>query len=217
MDLLGLRNLTILSDTINIIEKTRHTRIDPYKIPTDDPETYQLLCRGETKGVFQLEGDGIRELLVRMKPDNFRDIIATVALYRPCPFYSGMVDDYIDVKHGLKEPFYLHPVMKEVLSETNGVMVYQEQVMRIMNRLGKVPLDSTYTCIKAIGKKSQTLIQKYKDDFIKGAQENGLTAKDAQDVFALIMEFAGYGVNKSHSTAYAMVAYIMAYLKAHYP
>ncbi|MDD3587353.1 MAG: DNA polymerase III subunit alpha, partial [Thermoguttaceae bacterium] len=217
MDFLGLRNLTILSDAIRIIEKTTNQKIDPYAFDLDDKETYALLCRGETKGVFQLEGAGIRELLTRMKPDNFRDIIATLALYRPGPLEGGMVDDYIAVKHKKKAPSYLHPVMEEILAETNGVMVYQEQIMRILHRLGKIPLASAYSCIKAISKKKEELIQKFIGDFTAGAKENGLSEKEALALFNLIKKFAGYGFNKSHSTAYARIAYITAYLKAHFP
>lgn len=217
MDFLGLRNLTILSDAVKIIEQTTGKTVDPYSLPLDDPETYALLCRGETKGVFQLESSGIRELLMNMRPDNFRDIIATLALYRPGPIEGGMIDDYVDVKHKRKPASYLHPVLEEVLAETNGVMVYQEQIMRILNKLGRIPLSSAYTCIKAISKKKHDKIAKFNDDFVKGAQENGLTAEKAQELFELIKKFAGYGFNKSHSTAYANVAYTTAYLKAHYP
>ena len=217
MDFLGLRNLSILSNAIMLVEMTTGQRIDPYKFPLDDPETYALLCRGETKGVFQLESGGMRELLSRMKPDNFRDIIATLALYRPGPLEGGMVSDYIDVKHGRKKAAYAHPVMKDVLEETNGVMVYQEQIMRIFNRLGKIPLSKSYSVIKAISKKKQEQIEKNREDFVRGAQENGITEREARDIFALIEKFAGYGFNKSHSTAYALIAYMTAYLKAHYP
>jgi DNA polymerase-3 subunit alpha len=217
MDFLGLRNLSILAKAIDIIEQTRGERINPYKFPHDDSQTYALLCRGETKGVFQLEGGGIRELLQRMKPDCFRDIIATLALYRPGPLEGGMVDQYIDVKHGRREAEYPHPMMKEVLEETHGVMVYQEQIMRILNRLGNIPLANAYTCIKAISKKKEKLIEKNKAAFIEGAQENGLSEKESVALFELIEKFAGYGFNKSHSTAYALIAYMTAYLKAHYP
>ncbi|MDR1384675.1 MAG: DNA polymerase III subunit alpha [Planctomycetaceae bacterium] len=217
MDFLGLRNLSILSQAIDIIEQTTGERIDPYRYPLNDSETYALLCRGETKGVFQLEGGGIRELLQRMKPDSFRDVIATLALYRPGPLEGGMVDQYIDVKHGRKQAEYPHPIMKEVLEETHGVMVYQEQIMRIMNRLGGVPLAAAYTCIKAISKKKEAVIAKAKGDFIEGVQKNGLSKEEGEHLFELIQKFAGYGFNKSHSTAYALIAYMTAYLKAHYP
>ncbi len=217
MDFLGLRNLTILSKVVETIEQTTGKKIDPYKFPLDDKETFALLCRGETKGVFQLESGGIRDLLQRMKPDHFRDIIATAALYRPGPLEGGMVDDYIEVKHGRQEPVYPHPVMEDILAETHGVMVYQEQVMRILNRLGGIRLAHAYTCIKAISKKKLPLIAKYKDEFLEGAQAQGMERKQAETLFAMIEKFAGYGFNKSHSTAYALIAYMTAYLKAHYP
>ncbi len=217
MDFLGLRNLTVLSKAVEIIEQTTGKRIDRYQFPLDDAESFALLCRGETKGIFQLESGGIRDLLQKMKPDHFRDIIATNALYRPGPLEGGMVDDYVQVKHGRKRATYLHPVMKEVLEETHGVMVYQEQVMLILNRLGGIDLADAYTCIKAISKKNLPTIAKYQEQFVSGAKQQGLTEKQAQELFELIAKFAGYGFNKSHSTAYALIAYQTAYLKAHHP
>lgn len=217
MDFLGLRNLTILSRTVQLIEQTTGRTVDPLKFPLDDRETFALLQRGETKGVFQLESGGIRDLLTRMKPDQFSDIIATNALYRPGPLEGGMVDDYVNIKHGRQKPEYKHPILKEILAETHSIMVYQEQVMRILNRLGNVPLAKAYTCIKAISKKKEKLINENQQIFIEGAVSNGLSAKDAEEIWNLIVKFAGYGFNKSHSTAYALVAYQTAYLKAHYP
>ena len=217
MDFLGLRNLTILSKAVDLIEQTTGENVDPYKFPLDDKETYELLCRGETKGIFQLESGGIRDLLQRMKPDRFHDIIATAALYRPGPLKGGMVDDYVDIKHGRKQPTYLHPVLEEVLSETNGIMVYQEQVMRILNRLGGIELAKAYTCIKAISKKKEDKIAQFYEQFVEGATGNGITKEQAEALWELIIQFAGYGFNKSHSTAYALIAYMTAYLKAHYP
>ena len=217
MDFLGLRNLTILAHAVDIIEQTSGERIDILKFPLDCKKTFALLQRGETKGVFQLESGGIRDLLQKMKPDHFRDIIATNALYRPGPLEGGMVQQYIDVKHGRKEPEYLHEVMREITEETNGVMVYQEQVMQILNRLGKIPLAAAYTCIKAISKKKEKLIAQNYETYMAGADEMGIKKKDAQNLWDMILKFAGYGFNKSHSTAYAMIAYQTAYLKTHYP
>jgi DNA polymerase-3 subunit alpha len=217
MDFLGLRNLTILSKAVDLIEQTTGKRIDPLKFPLDDKATYALLQRGETKGVFQLESGGIRDLLQRMKPDQFTDIIATNALYRPGPLEGGMVDDFVNIKHGRQQPEYKHPVLKEILGETNSIMVYQEQVMRILNRLGDIPLASAYTVIKAISKKKESLINQNREKFLEGSVANGLKKEDAEDIWNLIQKFAGYGFNKSHSTAYALVAYQTAYLKAHYP
>lgn len=217
MDFLGLRNLTILSKAVDLIEQTTGERVDPHEFPLDDKDTFALLCRGETKGVFQLESGGIRDLLQKMKPDHFRDIIATNALYRPGPLEGGMVEDYVAVKHGRKEAVYLHPVLEEILTETHGVMVYQEQVMRILNQLGGIELASAYTCIKAISKKKEKIINKNRAAFIAGATQKGLSEKQATEFWELIIKFAGYGFNKSHSTAYALIAYQTAHLKAHYP
>jgi DNA polymerase-3 subunit alpha len=217
MDFLGLRNLTILAKAVELVEQSRGEKIDPHRFPLDDQETFALLCRGETKGIFQLESGGIRDLLQRMKPDHFRDIIATNALYRPGPLEGGMVDDYIEVKHGRKPADYPHPVMMEVLEETHGVMVFQEQVMRILNLLGGIELADAYSCIKAISKKKLAIIAKFREEFIDGARQRGLDKRKAEELFSQIEKFAGYGFNKSHSTAYALIAYQTAYLKAHYP
>jgi len=217
MDFLGLRYLTVVAKTLDIIESATGRRPDPFAFPLDDAATFALLCRGETKGIFQLESGGIRDLLQRMKPDHFLDIVAVNALYRPGPLEGGMVDEYVDVKHGRKRAEFLHPVMKDVLAETHGVMVYQEQVMRILERLGGIELSSAYTCIKAISKKKLETIAAFREQFVKGAQAQGLTKQQADEVFALIEKFAGYGFNKSHSTAYALLAWQTAYLKTHHP
>ena len=216
MDFLGLRTLTLLDNCVRMIAKTRGLKLDINRLPPDDEETYQLLQRGDAKGVFQLESDGIRELLKRMRPDNIRDIIALMALYRPGPLEGGMIDEYIDCKHGRKQPVYPHAVMAEVLGETHGVMVYQEQVMRILNRLGGIELASAYACIKAIGKKKQETIDERHAEFVGGASERGMSRDKAEEIFGLIVKFGGYGFNKSHSCAYAYVSYQTAYLKCHF-
>ena len=217
MDFLGLRNLTVLALAIEIIKQTTGKTIDPYRFPLDDEKAFDLLCRGETKGVFQLESGGMRELTQRMKPTNFRDIIAILALYRPGTLKDGIHNQYVEVKHGRKRAEYAHPVLEEILSETYGFIVYQEQIMRILNRLGNISLSSSYACIKAISKKDDAKIAGYREQFINGTQKNGLTKKKGEEIFDLIFNFAGYGFNKSHSTAYALIAYMEAYLKAHYP
>ena len=160
MDFLGLRTLTLVDNAAQADQEDARSnrRSTSYKLPLDDAETYKLLQRGDAKGVFQLESEGIRELLKRMRPDNIRDIIACMALYRPGPLEGGMVDEYINCKHGREKPVYPHPVMEEMLRETYGVMVYQEQIMRILNRLGGIELSSAYACIKAISKKKQDII-----------------------------------------------------------
>jgi DNA polymerase-3 subunit alpha len=218
MDFLGLRNLTTLDAAVRLINQ-RHpdAPIDLDLLSLDDPKTFEIFQRGETKGVFQFESPGIRDLLIKMRPDRFTDIIATNALYRPGPLNGGMVDEFVDVKNGRKQAVYLHPVLKEVLEETYGVMVFQEQVMRILNRLGGIDLSRAYATIKAISKKKTEVIEQDRDQFVKGAVERGLERDRAQKIFELIVYFGGYGFNKSHSTAYAQVAYQTAYLKAHYP
>ena len=218
MDFLGLRNLTTLQGAVRLINKRHPNRpIDIEHLPLDDKKTFELLQRGETKGVFQLESAGIRDLLIKMRPDRFADIIATNALYRPGPLNGGMVDEYVNVKNGRKQATYLHPVLKEILEETYGVMVYQEQVMRILNRLGGIELSQAYATIKAISKKKADVIAQSRDQFVQGATGHGLDKDKATKIFDLIEFFGGYGFNKSHSTAYALVAYQTGYLKAHYP
>ncbi|MCI0463648.1 MAG: DNA polymerase III subunit alpha [Gemmataceae bacterium] len=216
MDFLGLRTLTLLDNALKLIEKTRGHKIDIFALPLDDPQTYALLQRGDAKGVFQLENDGIRELSKRMKPDTFRDIIATIALYRPGPLQGGLVDSYVNRKHGREKPTYPHPVLEEILGKTFGIMVYQEDVMRILNRLGGIELSSAYACIKAISKKKHDIIEQRRTEFLKGAVERGVSDGTAKEIFDLITFFGAYGFNASHSAAYALVAYQTAYLKTHY-
>ncbi len=216
MDFLGLRTLTVLTNAVDLIEKTRGIKIDLNKLPLDDKRTYELLQRGDAKGVFQLESEGIRNLLTRMKPDNIRDIIAIMALYRPGPLKGGMVDSYVNRKHGLEQPTYDHDVMKDILEETYGVMCYQEQIMRILNRLGGIELSKAYKCIKAISKKKDDIINERRADFIKGAMEKGVDEQTSAKIFGFIEQFGSYGFNKSHTAAYGQVGYQTAYLKTHY-
>src|SRR5512135_144793 len=175
MDFLGLRNLTSLAEAVKLVERRRGAPLDLFNLPLDDEATYTLLQRGDARGIFQLDGAGIRDLLVKMKPDRFADLIAILALYRPGPLNGGMVDEYVNVKHGRKQAVYPHPVMKEVLEETHGVMVYQEQVMRILNRLGGIELSQAYACIKAISKKKTEVIAQARAQFTEGAAREGLT------------------------------------------
>jgi DNA polymerase-3 subunit alpha len=216
MDFLGLRTLTLLNNAVKLIARTRGVQLDLDGLPLDDAKTYALLQRGDAKGVFQFESDGIRELLKRLKPDNIRDLIACNALYRPGPLGGGMVDAYVNRKHGRERPTYPHRIMEEILAETHGVMTYQEQIMRILNRLGGIELSSAYACIKAISKKKTEIIDQRRVEFIKGAQERGVAEATAREIFDLITYFGGYGFNKSHSAAYAHLGYQTAYLKAHH-
>ncbi|GBD35903.1 DNA polymerase III subunit alpha [bacterium HR36] len=217
MDFLGLRTLTLLDHAVRLIKQHHQIDIDLHNLSLDDAKTYAMLQRGDAIGVFQFEGEGIRNLLQRLKPDNIRDLIACNALYRPGPLGGGMVDSYVNRKHGLEKPVYQHPVMEEILAETYGIMVYQEQVMRILNRLGGIDLSSAYACIKAISKKKHDIIAQRRQEFIDGAVARGVARETAQEIFDQIVHFGGYGFNKSHAAAYALVAYQTAYLKAHFP
>ncbi|MGQ9589328.1 MAG: DNA polymerase III subunit alpha [Planctomycetota bacterium] len=217
MDFLGLRTLTIIDLCLKLIEKSRGIRIDIDAIPLDDPATYQLLCRGDSIAVFQLESKGMRDLLRRLKPDRFEDVIAALALYRPGPLEGGMVESYVQRKHGLEPMVFEHPILEPILRETNGVILYQEQVMRIANQMAGFSLDEADTLRKAMGKKKREIMETYKEKFIAGAAGKGIDRAIASRVFDLIEFFAGYGFNKSHSTAYALVSYQTAYLKANYP
>lgn len=217
MDLLGLRTLTVIGDAVDTIRRITGETIDIDKIPLDDPATYALLGRGEAIGVFQLESSGMRNILKDLKPEAFEDIIALVALYRPGPLGSGMVEDFIRRKHGQSPIKYLHPALEPILKETYGVILYQEQVMRIANVLASYSLGEADELRRAMGKKKPEAMAKHRDKFLTGAQANGIAADVAGQIFDLMEYFAGYGFNKSHSTAYALVAYQTAYLKANYP
>ena len=217
IDVLGLKTLTVLDRALKEIKLTRGEEVDLSALDLDDPATYAMLSRGESKGVFQMESGGFRDLLVRMKPDRFQDLIALVALYRPGPLGGGLVDSYVERKHGREKFTYDHPVLEEVLKDTYGVMVYQEQVMRIISRLGGIPLARAYTAVKAISKKKAEVIGAVQTDFVAGAVRNGLEESKAEEIFEMIRFFAGYGFNQSHSTCYAFIAFQTAYLKSHYP
>ncbi len=220
-DFLGLRNLTIIDNALKIANTQRSLQgqavLDIALIPMDDKKTFQLLQNGETTGVFQLESRGMKELIKRLKPDCFEDVIALVALYRPGPLGSGMVDDFVNRKHGRQEVKYPHPDLKEVLKETYGTILYQEQVMQIAQILANYSLGSADLLRRAMGKKDPEEMAKQRETFEKGAAKNGIEAELASSIFDLMEEFAKYGFNKSHSAAYALVSYQTAFLKAHYP
>jgi DNA polymerase-3 subunit alpha len=217
MDFLGLRNLTIIKRCIEIIRRVHGIDIDLTSLPLDDPKTYELLQRGDTFGVFQVESDGMRKLLKRLKPDCFDDVIAVLAMYRPGPLGSGMVDTYVEVKHGRQEQQSLHPLIDDILAETNGVILYQEQVMRIASQMAGFSLAEADKLRKAMGKKKADLMDKFKSQFIAGAGEKGVDPGESERIFDLMAYFAGYGFNKSHSAAYAFITYQTGYLKANYP
>jgi len=216
-DFLGLRNLTVIAGTQEIIRRQGKTPPDLENIALDDAATYRLLSAGDTTGVFQLESSGMKDLLVRLKPGCFPDVIALVALYRPGPMESGMIDDYVDRKHGRKQVAYLVPELAPILEETYGVIVYQEQVMKIAGALANYSMAEADDLRKAMGKKITEIMAAHRDRFQKGAAENKLPADKAASIFDLMEKFGGYGFNKSHSAAYALIAYQTAYLKAHYP
>jgi DNA polymerase-3 subunit alpha len=217
MDLLGLRTLTVINNAVSMVRKSRGKDLDLAEISLDDPMVYELLSVGDTIGVFQLESSGLRALLRELKPTTFEDIIALVALYRPGPLGSGMVEDFIKRRHKEVEITYLHPALEPILKTTYGVIIYQEQVMRIASDLAGFTLGEADLLRRAMGKKKPEIISGLRKKFITGAVSNEIEAKIAEKVFDLLEYFAGYGFNKSHSAAYALLAYQTAYLKAHYP
>ncbi len=217
MDLLGLKTLTVIDTTLKLIELYKGEKLDLKHLPLNDEKTYHLLQSGATSGVFQLESSGMRDLLRRLKPSRFEDLIALVALYRPGPLGSGMVDDFIERKHGRKPIEYELPELEPILSETYGVILYQEQVMKIAEKIAGFTLSEADTLRKAMGKKKRDIMEKMREKFISGAVERGVNRSVAEELFAKMEKFAEYGFNKSHSAAYAMIAYQTAYLKAHYP
>lgn len=215
-DFLGLKTLTVLEKTVDYIRQ-QGKEIVLADIPIDDEATYKLLSAGETTGIFQLESDGMRDILVKMQPNRFEDLIALVALYRPGPIGSGMIDDFIKRKKGETEVVYDLPQLSEILDETYGVILYQEQVMRIANKIANFSLGQADLLRRAMGKKKPEEMAKQKEVFLSGAAANHIPEKKAERLFELMAFFAEYGFNKSHSAAYAYLSYQTAYLKAHYP
>ena len=219
-DFLGLRNLTIIQESLNTIHQLQDLDaplFDINLIPLNDSKTYDLLKKGETTAVFQLESRGMKELIKRLKPDCFEDIIALVALFRPGPLQSGMVDDFIERKHGHAKIVYPHPLAAPILKPTYGIILYQEQVMLIAQVLGNYTLGAADLLRRAMGKKKPEEMAKQRSIFVQGAAQNQIDEATASGIFDLMEKFAGYGFNKSHSAAYALLAYQTAYLKAHYP
>ena len=217
MDLLGLRTLTVIGDAIALIKSNRGEDLDIEQIPLADTQTCAMLSSGDTSGVFQMESSGMTNLVKELKPERFDDLIPLVALYRPGPLGSGMVSDFIEGRHGKKTVTYLHPLLEPILKDTFGVILYQEQVMQIASTLAGFTLGQADLLRRAMGKKKHEVLAAQRENFLKGAAERGIDAKLAHDVFELMTHFADYGFNKSHSAAYALVAYQTAYLKAHYP
>jgi DNA polymerase III subunit alpha len=216
-DFLGLKNLTVIDNAVRLIHEGKSPGFDIALLADDDAETYRLLQSGNTTGVFQLESSGMKELLTKLKPSCFEDIIAVCALYRPGPLGSGMVDDFIERKHGRKKVTYDLPQLEPILKDTYGVIVYQEQVMQIARTLAGYSLGGADLLRRAMGKKDPAAMAKEKGKFLEGANGLGINLKKAEAIFDLMAKFAEYGFNKSHSAAYALIAYQTAYLKAHYP
>ena len=215
MDFLGLRNLTIIDEIVHHINETAVQKLEIMKIPLDDALTYQLIRDVDTIGVFQLESDGMKNLIRKMKPRNFEDIVATIALYRPGPMEN--IPEYLDRREHPEKIDYIHPDLKPILENTYGIMIYQEQIMQVATKMAGFSLGKADNLRKAISKKKGDELIKLQADFIKGAVSKGYTLQLAQHVYDLIMKFANYGFNRSHSVAYGMIAYQLAYLKANYP
>ena len=217
MDFLGLKTLTLIDRTVKMVEKNHGVEIDIDMLPLDDKKTFELICAGNTSGVFQLESEGLKEVLRKLQPDKFEDIIAVNALYRPGPLGSGMVDDYIERRHGRQKVTYLLPQLEEVLEETYGVIVYQEQVMKIASSVAGYSLGEADILRRAMGKKKVEVMIEQAKIFVEKSEALNVDGKKAKELFDLMAFFAGYGFNKSHSAAYALIAYQTAYLKANYP
>jgi len=215
MDFLGLRTLTTIQRARELVRARTGKDIDPEKLPLDDQKVFDVFRRGETDGVFQFESGGMKDILVKMQPDRIEQLIAANAMYRPGPM--ELIPSYIARKNGTQRVEKVHELVDDILAETYGIMAYQEQVMQVLNRLGKLPLNRALTLIKAISKKKKRIIAAERSSFLAGARENGIGQAEGEQLFELILRFAGYGFNKAHSTRYAVVAYQTAYFKAHYP
>ena len=217
VDFLGLRTLTVIDETLKLIKKIRGIQINIEELPLDDQNTYKLLASSHTVGIFQVESSGMRDLLKKLIPERFEDLIALLALYRPGPIGSGMLDDFMKRKHGVIPIKYEHPKLESILKETYGIMVYQEQIMQIASVLAGFSLAQADILRKAMGKKIPEVMEKERKNFLMGCIKNGIKESTASKIFDLIEYFSGYGFNKSHSTAYALISYRTAYLKANYP
>jgi DNA polymerase-3 subunit alpha len=216
MDFLGLKTLTLIHDCVDRIRQARSVDLDIEALPLDDAATYGVFAVAQTAGVFQFESSGMQDILRKLKPDRFEDLVALNALFRPGPIGSGMIDDYIERRHGRRTIEYIIPQLREVLGETYGVIVYQEQVMQIASRLAGFTLGEADLLRSAMGKKKRDVMAAQREKFVLGCRARGISEKDAGRIFDLMEHFAGYGFNKAHSTAYALIAYRSAWLKAHH-
>jgi len=216
-DFLGLKTLDVIQNAVKLIKRRYDRDVNWHEIDENDKKVYEIIQTGDTVGMFQIESSGMQDLNRRLKPDNFEDLIAVLALYRPGPMESGMLDDFIERKHGRQEITYVFPALEEILKPTYGVIVYQEQVMQIVQTIGGFSLGGADIVRRAMGKKKVEEMIKYNKEFSEGAAKQGLDYKTASELFDLIEKFAGYGFNKSHSAAYAMVTFQTAWLKTYYP
>jgi DNA polymerase-3 subunit alpha len=215
MDFLGLRNLTLIQSILTSIFKETKKKLDIHTIPYDDEKTYRLLSKGESTGIFQLESEGMRKVLTKLKPTHFEDIVAVNALYRPGPMES--IPLFIDRKHGRQPIDYYHPDLEDILKNTYGVIVYQEQIMQIASKMAGFSLGEADLLRRAVGKKKKEVLAQQRDHFVNGALDKGYDQKTANVIYDLIVRFADYGFNRSHAVAYSMIAYQLAFLKANYP
>ncbi|EAJ0323753.1 DNA polymerase III subunit alpha [Campylobacter lari] len=216
-DFLGLKTLTVIDNAIKLVKKRYGKDVIWEKIDMNDPKVYKTIQSGNTLGIFQIESGGMQSLNARLKPERFEDLIAVLALYRPGPLDSGMVDDFIDIKHGRKAATYAFEDLKPILENTYGVIVYQEQVMQIVQKIGGFSLGGADNVRRAMGKKKREILDNLKAEYLEGAKKQGYDEKKADDLFELILKFAEYGFNKSHSAAYALITFQTAYLKTYYP
>jgi DNA polymerase-3 subunit alpha len=217
MDFLGLTTLTVLQDAVRMVEQNRGVNVDLENLALEDEATYRLFSRGDTTAIFQFESHGMRDILRRYQPTRIEDLTALNALYRPGPIQGGMIDDFINRKHGKTKVAFELPQLQDILQETYGVILYQEQVMQIANRLASFSLGEADILRRAMGKKKKEEMAAQRAKFLGGCEKNKINEKKAERIFNLMEEFAGYGFNKSHSCAYALLAYQTAYMKAHYP
>ena len=216
-DFLGLKTLTVIEEALQLVERRHGKRINFVEENINDKEVYDYIGLGDTLGLFQIESAGMQDLAKKLKPDGFEDVIAMLALYRPGPMESGMVDDFVERKHGRATITYMFPELEEILKPTYGVIVYQEQVMQIVQTIGGFSLGGADLVRRGMGKKDQALLDKLKNEFVEGAIKNGFDGQVSGELFDLILKFAGYGFNKSHSAAYAMITFYTSYLKHYYP
>ena len=215
IDFLGLRNLSLIESILKSIFRKTGKKLDIKTIPMDDPSTYQLISSGQTTGVFQLESEGMRNVLKRLQPNRFEDIVAVNALYRPGPMEN--IPHFIDRKHGREKVVYPHPNLKPILENTYGVIVYQEQIMQIAATMAGFTLGEADLLRRAVSKKQKEVLDQERAHFISGAEQKGYERITANQIYDLIVRFANYGFNRSHAVAYSFISYQLAYLKAHYP